>query len=218
MDYARLNGRLFRAAVLLTPFACLLGVSLPYLLLLLRAVPSPAVLALAAAEHLLLLLGLTAVCRNLLVELLLWGVTDSGEGSVYRILYGGNRFFPLRSAVFVALFVAGYVLLTQLKPYASPLRALILLVPPVALWLNAPHFLSRRVRTVGGRCFLYDGRFRTVFSYFTDDNGLFCVITDAGKTVSTGVGVSSFDLGALEKAFGKDRQARKKPAEEEKEK
>lgn len=154
----------------------------------------------SVAVHLFFILSLSAVLSNILIEAFLSLLERSSKSCVFETLYGGRRFFPLRSYVFVAVFIIAYIFLS-LNTNQSILHTLILILPPAAVMFNAPRFLSRRIRCLNGSYIIYSGRFKTVFSYYENDGGHFCVILNDGKTVDTGIGVTEIDFPKLETEF-----------------
>lgn len=196
----KLNSRSFKIIFRLVPFAVLLSGSFNYLAGIIFGGGSTNEKLSATVIHLLFILALSAVLSNILIETLLSLFERSSKSCLFEILYGGRRFFPLRSYVFVAAFIIAYIFLSA-NSNQSALYMLISVLPPAAIAFNAPRFLSRRIRRINGSYIIYSGHFRTVFSYYTDESGNFCVILNDGKKADTGVNVTEIDFQKLEAEF-----------------
>lgn len=186
-----------------TPFFIILGGCLNFLVFVAKSLPSAAIFPFVII-HLLLLLSLSCVCGNIMIEICLAAFENREDSALRDLLYGGRRFLPIKSAVFVAVFVVLYLILSQMLTYLSPLKLLILAVPAFAVFLNARYFLSGRVRFINGTYMLYQGGFKTVFSYKTDENGSLVFITDDGEIVKTGIFQADAEFKALETEFHKN--------------
>lgn len=203
MSAQKLNSGKIKAAIFLIPFALILCASMPYILIVLRAF-SPSVSIAVTAFHLLFILSLSAVCGNLMTEIILSLIEHAGKSEINKLLYKGKILFPIRPLLFVIIFIVFYIILTQIISYQSPVQRLVLTVPSIAILLNARNFISSRIRYISGCYIIYKNKFHTVFSYFVNDKDSFCVITDDGTRIVTGINTADFDYSKLEAEFSKN--------------
>lgn len=208
MSAQKLNSGKIKAAIFLIPFALMLCASMPYILIVLRAF-SPSVSIAVTAFHLLFILSLSAVCENLMLEIILSLIERAGKSIINQLLYKGKVLFPIRPLFFVIIFIVFYIILTQIISYQSPVQRLVLIVPSIAILLNTRHFISSRIRCISGSYIIYKNKFQAVFSYFVNDKDNFCVITDDGTSVDTGISTADFDYSKLEAEFSKNNTAHK---------
>lgn len=198
----KLNSAGFKIVLFLAPFIILLSGSFNYLISLTGSYNTSAAFLLIAF-HLVFLLSLTSVISNIFIEIFLSLLDYSSKSCVCDTLYRGRQFIPFRSFLFVAVFIAAYIILCQ-SANQSAIHALILIVPPIAILFNAPRFLSRRIRCINGSYIIYSGHFKTVFSYYANDDGCLCVIFNDGKTLDTGISIAETDFKKLENEFEKN--------------
>ncbi len=200
MDVQKLNSVKLRAIFYLIPFVLMLAASMSYLLFIIRVFPFyarfPAILF-----QFLFLLSLSNVCANLTMEIYLTLIQGAGKSEINSILYKGSCFFPLRAALFVVIFIACFIVLTQTTNYTSAIANLIMLVPPFAIFINARYFISGRLRFIGGTYLVYTDSFKKIFSYFADENGFLCFITENGQTIKTEILTIGIDFEKLVAEF-----------------
>jgi hypothetical protein len=203
MDTDKLNSVKLRAFLYLTPFVLMLAGSFSYIIEICRDFPLSASLPLVAFQC-LFLLSLSALFANLTTEIYLTLFQRAGKSEIDNILYGGSSIFPLRAGVFVTIFILGYILLTQVIPYQSTLQTLMLLIPSVAIFMNAHHFISGRIRCIGGVYLIFKERFSVVFFYYVDDSGYLCIFAQDGQSINTGVKTTDIDFEKLEAEFAQN--------------
>jgi hypothetical protein len=203
MDIDKLNSRKLKAALYLIPLIMMLAASMDYIIEICHDLPLSASL-IAVLYHCLFLISLSAVCANLTTEIYLSLLQGGSKSGIEEILYGGSRFFPTRAAVFVVIFIICDILLSQIIAYQSSIESLMLLIPPIAIFINARHFLSGRLRNIGGVYIIFNDTFKAMFSYFIDDAGFLCLISDDGLTISSGVNTTDIDFEKLEAEFAKN--------------
>lgn len=197
------DGKKFKAAFYLLPFVLMLCGCLNFIIFVAKFLPA-STFAAFAAFHLLFLLSLSAVFGNVAIETCLAMFENRKDSSLHDSIYGGRRFLPVRPAVFVAVFIACYIFLTQLLPYIGSFKLLILIVPSFAVFMNAPHFISGRVRFINGRYMLYQGNFSVLFSYYIDEHGFLVFVTEEGKLLKTDAMESDMNFKAIEAEFLKN--------------
>lgn len=201
MDIEKLNGRVVRAAFFLVPSALILAGCLNFLFYVAGAF-KPAVAVPYIALHLLFVLSLGSVFGNAAIEAAL--ALSEERSALRKTLYGGRSFFPVRNAVFIVIFVALYIVMTRLVPYIGSIRMLMLAVPSLAIFFNAPRFISGRVRLIDGGYVFYRGRFQSVFSWGTDENSRLVFIAGDGRTLSTDLEAAGKDFDELKAEFEKN--------------
>lgn len=208
MDIDKLNSRKLRAALYLIPLTMMLAASLGYIVEICRALPFSAGL-IAVFYHCLFLISLSAVCTNLTMEIYLSLLQGAGKSGIDDILYGGSHIFPIRASLFVAIFIVCDILLSQFVEYQSSIQSLIMLIPPIAIFMNAHHFISGRLRNVGGMYIIFNDSFKSIFSYFVDDASYLCFISNDGQTISTAVKTTDIDFEKLEAEFAQNKLTRR---------
>jgi hypothetical protein len=203
VDMNRLNGKTFKAAVYLFPFFLMLCACVNFILIYSHTL-QPSSYILFITFHLLFLLSLATVCGNLTIELALIIFEDIKKSSLKKLLYSDRRFLPIRPAVFIAVFIVLYVFLLRFVAGFNQLEILIFFVPTVAIFMNAPHFISGRVRFINGRYVFYKGSLNAIFSYQFDEKGTLVFITDDGSQLRSGATAADTDFKALEAEFFKN--------------
>jgi hypothetical protein len=185
----------------------MLSASLGYIIEICRALPFSAGL-IAVFYHCLFLVSLSAVFANLSMEIYLSLLQGAGKSGIDDMLYGGSHIFPIRASVFVAIFIVSDILLSQFVEYQNSIQSLIMLIPPIAIFMNARHFISRRLRNIGGMYIIFNSSFKSMFSYFIDDASYLCFISNDGQPISTDVKTTDIDFEKLEAEFAQNKLTR----------
>ena len=202
MDIQKLNSRKFKLAVYFLPFLAMLFACLNFIIYLSGTLPAPAFAAFLIF-HLFFLLSLAVCCGNIFIELHL-SLSEDKKSTFFTMLYGGQKFFPTRQAVFTAVFIICYIVLAQLLPFMNSLKLFMLAVPSLGILFNAPYFLSGRIRLIGGQYISYKKRLNTMISYHTGENGTVVFVTDNGKLFDTGITAAGPDFKTLEAELNKN--------------
>lgn len=197
------NGNKYKALFYAVPFCAGLCGSVNFLIFVAKSLPAAAVFAFVVI-HLLFLLSISAVCGNIMIEICLFAFENRKNSALRQLIYGGRRFLPVKSAVFVLIFVVLYVILTQMLADINPVKLLVLAVPAIAIFLNSRYFLSGRVRLIGDTYLLFQSGFKAVLSYKTDELGNLVFVTDDGETLKTGVSQADGAFKTLEEEFQKN--------------
>ena len=203
MDIQKLSDKKYTAVLYLIPFVLMLCGCLNFIFYTAYTLPTSN-FAVFVIFHLLFLLSLSAVCGSLMIEFFLALFEDGKNSSLHSLIYGGQMFLPIRTFVFVAAFIAGYIVMMRFLPHMNSLKLLMLIIPSLAIFMNAHHFLSGRVRFINGVYLFYQDRFNIIFSYYKDENGTLVFVTDEGNLLNTGATAASADFYALEAEFLKN--------------
>lgn len=148
---------------------------------------------------LLFILSLSLVLGNSLLEAAMILFEDRKKSVLSKILYGGKAFLPIKPIIFVVVFTACYVYLSNNPQNSNFLKSLIMLLPSAALFFNAKFFLSGRVRYISGSYISFKKRFSQMISYYFGDDGRLIFITVEGNEIDTGLLLSGEEIKALEK-------------------
>jgi hypothetical protein len=200
MDIEKFNSRQCKLLLYFLPFAFLLLTQLNYLLFMAKVLQTPS-LVLFILLHLFFLLAAGILLTNVLLEILFTLFEDRKNSSLRTLLYGGRVFLPVRKILYVAVFIAAYIVLLQILTLRTTVQFLILILPTFAIAMNTRSFLSGRIRFINGRYLLYSERVRTVFSYSADENGRLIFLTDDGKILETAVTIADPAFKQLEAEF-----------------
>lgn len=192
---------LFRTAVYIVSFVVLLCASFNYLIYVPQQLLNFGLAVLFIFLHLLFLVSLCAALGNIVIESALSLFNDTEKSEVETRLYGGKRFMPLRSIIFIVVFVVCYIILASPKDYSSDFRELILIIPSVAIVINARMLVSGRIRFINGHYIYYNGKFNSIMSYSADEQGNLVFITEDGALKETGLSKESSDFKALAEEF-----------------
>lgn len=200
MDIEKINSRTYKLVLYFLPFALLLFTQLNYLLFMAKMLQTSSYI-LFVLLHLFFLLTVANLLTVILLEILFTLFEDRKKSSVYTLLYKGRVYIPIRPMLYVAVFIAAYVVLLSILTLQTSYQFLILLIPIFAIAMNIRHFCSGRIRYINGRYLLYKQNVRFVFSYSADENGRLVFLTDDGKILQTDITIADPAFKQLEAEF-----------------
>lgn len=202
MHSKNFDGKLM-AFIYVVPFTVLLCSCLNYLIDIYSRLSSGFSILIISA-HLLFLISLSVSFGHFIIETTLAIFNDSEHSKINMILYGGKNFSPVRTFVFIGIFIACYVFLILYLNYKESMIELILFVPPIAIIINSRRLFSGKIRFINGKYMFFNGKFNVIISYYTDIRGRLVFVTNDGKLADTGTTADDTDFKALAAEFNKN--------------
>jgi hypothetical protein len=196
----QIDERKFRHLYFILPFAALVFSNLGFLIDTAKTMPAKPYF-LFIAVHLLFLASLAEVTKKILIELSLEFFEDSKNSIQLKTIFSNKGTFPVKSSIFVAVFVGIYVYLSLGAWSLSYLKLFVMIIPSAALLLDSKYFLSGKIRFISGKYLCFDREkrgFCVMLSCFVNEENKIVFLAVDGTKIETDISVTDIDFCAFE--------------------
>lgn len=144
--------------------------------------------------NIIFILSLSQALGNIFIEASLNLSEDKDKTPSLTGFYKEKKFSIIKPLIIIAVFAGLFIFLSVNLREMGILKLLVMLIPPVAIFINSKFLIDYRVRFINSEYLYFKKQFTHIISFFVNAEDNVTFLCDDGNMIETAVNRTSFDF------------------------